>query len=57
MRTRKPIPSDAILRALEAVDQDVDEAAKVFEVSARTLRRRMAEYGIKPRLRYEKEAA
>lgn len=53
MRTRKPISREALLAALENADHDVDEAAKSFDVSGRTLRRRMAEYGIKPRVRYE----
>ena len=53
MRTRKPISREALLAALVAAEHDVDEAAKSFEVSGRTLRRRMAEYGIKPRVRYE----
>lgn len=53
MRTRTPISREALMEALERADHDVDEAAKAFEVSGRTLRRRMAEYGIKPTLRYE----
>ena len=54
MRTRKPISREDLLVALDNADHDVDEAAKSFEVSGRTLRRRMAEYGIKAKgPRYE----
>lgn len=54
MRTKKPISRDDLMRSLEASKHDVDKAAAVFGVSGRTLRRRMAEYGIKPSgIRYE----
>lgn len=57
MRTRKPISRDEILAALDATDHDVESAAVLLEVSGRTLYRRMAEYDIKARPRYEHTAA
>ena len=53
MRPRTPIARDQILAALDATDHDVDGAAALLQVSARTLYRRMAELGIKKSDRYE----
>ncbi len=53
MRTRQPISREELMAALVAAEHDVERAAQTFDVSGRTLRRRMAEYGIKPRVRYE----
>lgn len=57
MRTRKPLSREQILSALEATGHKVEEAGALLGVSGRTLRRRMAEYGMKPRVRYELEEA
>jgi transcriptional regulator of acetoin/glycerol metabolism len=57
MRTRTQLDPDAIVAALNASEGDVDVAAKELGVSARTLYRRMADHGIKPQVRYEREAA
>ena len=57
MRTRRPISAIDILRSLEACKGDVDKAAAQLGVSARTLYRRMAEFGIKSRLDYRVDAA
>jgi transcriptional regulator of acetoin/glycerol metabolism len=60
MRQRKPITRDAILTALDETDHDVETAARLLEVSGRTLYRRMREYGIQRTDRYvlgEREAA
>jgi DNA-binding NtrC family response regulator len=57
MPTRKELSADTILVALRASDEDVDEAGKLLGVTPRTLQRRMAELGIRARIRYELEAA
>ena len=53
MRPRTHISTDRILAALDAHQGNVEAAAVELGVSSRTLYRRMAEYGIKPRVRYE----
>lgn len=53
MRPRTPITREQILHALDAADHDVERAGALLGVSGRTLRRRMAEYGIKRSDRYE----
>lgn len=57
MPTRKTITPDAILVALRATDEDVAAAARLLNVTERTLQRRMAEVGIRARIRYELEEA
>lgn len=62
MRPRTPITSEQIIRALAYSQGNVEVAAELLraegvEVSGRTLRRRMADYGIKARTRYELDAA
>jgi transcriptional regulator with PAS, ATPase and Fis domain len=57
MPTRKTLTADAILVALRASDEDVEAAANLLNVTERTLQRRMAELGIRARIRYEQEAA
>ena len=57
MRRRKPITRDQVLAALDSADHDVEAAARVLEVSGRTLYRRMAELGIKRSDRYEAATA
>lgn len=60
MRPRTPLTAEQIVAALEGAEGDVEAAARILRVSGRTLYRRMAEYGIKPRVRYvlgEREAA
>ena len=53
MPTRKSLTADVILLALRASAEDVDAAAVLLQVNTRTLRRRMAELGIRARIRYE----
>lgn len=53
MPTRKTLTPDAILVALRATDEDVEAAAALLNVNVRTLQRRMAEVGIRARIRYE----
>jgi transcriptional regulator of acetoin/glycerol metabolism len=53
MRTRAPLTAAQILEALERAGGDLPAAARELGVSDRTLYRRMAEYGIRARLRYE----
>lgn len=59
MRRRKQITPEQILAALEASDHDVEAAAALIRAeigesfSSRTLRRRMADYGITRSGRYE----
>lgn len=57
MPTRKTITADAILVALRATNEDVAAAARLLNVTERTLQRRMAEVGIRARIRYELEEA
>jgi transcriptional regulator with GAF, ATPase, and Fis domain len=57
MPTRKRLSTDAILVALRASEEDVERAAHLLEVTPRTLQRRMAELGIRARIRYEVEVA
>lgn len=57
MPTRKTLSPDAILVALRAANEDVAEAALLLNVTERTLQRRMAEVGIRARIRYELEEA
>ena len=63
MRTRVPITAEQIVRALNAADGDLKVAVALvnaetgWPVSERTLRRRMADYGIKPTVRYQVKAA
>ena len=57
MRPRTPITAEQIVKALATTKGDVEAAASLLNVSGRTLYRRMAEYGIKPQVRYELEAA
>jgi DNA-binding NtrC family response regulator len=56
MRTRIPITNDQVTAALNDSDGDVKDAADRLGVSERTLRRRMRDYGIKARVRYEEAA-
>lgn len=57
MPTRKTLSADAILVALRASDEDVEAAAALLDVNLRTLQRRMAELGIRARIRYELSGA
>lgn len=57
MPTRKTLSADVILLALRACDEDVEAAAVLLQVTTRTLQRRMAELGIRARIRYEVAAA
>lgn len=57
MRTRIPITPEQVTEALNAADGDVEAAADRLGVSARTLRRRIREYGLKPRVQYEAAVA
>ncbi len=53
MTTRKALSADVILVALRASDEDVEAASRLLDVNPRTLQRRMAELGIRARVRYE----
>lgn len=53
MRPKTPITREQVLTALDAADHDVEKAGELLGVSGRTLRRRMAEYGIRRADRYE----
>lgn len=58
MRPRTPITIDQVVTALNYSQGDIEVAADLLRtmgvpVSGRTLRRRIAEYGIKPRIQYE----
>jgi translation elongation factor EF-Ts len=58
MRHRTPVTAEQLLAALEHTNGDVEAAAEYLRsvgitVSGRTFYRRMAEYGIKPRVQYE----
>jgi translation elongation factor EF-Ts len=62
MRPRTPVTPEQIVAALDFSQGDIEAAAaqlrtKGVEVSGRTLRRRMAEFGIKARVSYEAEQA
>ena len=57
MPTRRTLTPDMILVALRATDEDVEAAARLLNVTPRTLQRRMAEVGIRARIRYELETA
>ena len=57
MPTRKTLSADVILLALRASNEDPDAAATLLNVTTRTLQRRMAELGIRARVRYEIAAA
>lgn len=60
MRTRKPITEPEVIHTLAVCRGDVEEAADMLGVSARTLYRRMAEFGIRRHATvatYEKSAA
>ena len=57
MRPRTPLTAEQIIAALERSGGDVDAAAVLLETSARTLYRRMDEYGIKRQRRYEQAPA
>lgn len=58
MRTRVPITAKQIVDALNASDGDLTAAVKLINkatgwpVSERTVRRRMADFGIKSSVRY-----
>lgn len=53
MPTRKHLSAETILVALRASDEDVEAAARLLNVTPRTLQRRMAELHIRARIRYE----
>jgi transcriptional regulator with GAF, ATPase, and Fis domain len=53
MPTRKRYTAAEILEALAASNHDVLAAATSLGMTERTLQRRMAELGIKARIRYE----
>ena len=57
MPTRKTLSPETILVALRATNEDVEAAARLLNVTVRTLQRRMAEVGIRARIRYELEEA
>ena len=57
MRTRIPITPEQVTEALNAADGDVEAAAARLGVSARTLRRRIRDFGLKPRVQYTSAAA
>jgi transcriptional regulator with GAF, ATPase, and Fis domain len=50
---RADYTADAIMVALKASDHDVARAARLLDVTERTLQRRMAALGIRARVRYE----
>ncbi len=56
MRTRIPLSHEQVTAALNDSDGDVKDAATRLGISERTLRRRMRDYGIKARVRYEEAA-
>lgn len=56
MRTRIPLTPEQITEALNATG-DQEQAADQLGVSARTLRRRIKEYEIKARVRFEQAEA
>lgn len=53
MPTRKRYTAAEILESLAASNHDVYAAATALGLTERTLQRRMAELGIKARIRYE----
>ena len=57
MPTRKRYTAAEILEALAASNHDVEAAATSLGLTARTLQRRMAELGIRARIRYEAASA
>jgi len=57
MRTRTPITAQEILGTLSVCRGNLREAADLLGVSERTLYRRMAEFGIKPKRTYEQADA
>lgn len=56
MPTRKRFTAIEILEALAASNHDVEAAATALGMTERTLQRRMAELGIKARIKYEQAA-
>jgi transcriptional regulator of acetoin/glycerol metabolism len=54
MRPRTPITAEEILGTLSVSRGNLREAADLLGISERTLYRRMAEFGIKPRRSYER---
>jgi transcriptional regulator with GAF, ATPase, and Fis domain len=56
MPTRKRYAATEILAALRRSDEDVAKAADDLQMTERTLQRRMAELGIRARIRYEAES-
>ncbi len=57
VRSRTPITAEEILGTLNVCRGNLREAADMLGISERTLYRRMAEYGIKPRRSYERVEA
>lgn len=57
MRTRRDLSPTEIESALEAHSGNVKAAAEFLGVSERTLYRRMAEFSIRAKVRYVREAA
>ena len=53
MPTRKSLNADEIMDALRLANDDVELAAIDLGMTVRTLQRRMAELGIRARIRYE----
>jgi transcriptional regulator with GAF, ATPase, and Fis domain len=53
MPTRKQLTKDEILAALDEWEHDIQATAAALGHSERTLQRRMAELGIRARIRYE----
>ncbi len=56
MRPRTPITAEEILGTLSICRGNLREAADMLAISERTLYRRMAEFGIKPKVSYERVA-
>lgn len=55
MRTRIKLEADEIVATLKQTQGDVEQAAELLDVSARTLYRRMRDYGIRARVQYDVE--
>lgn len=55
MRTRIPIESEQIVAALNESNGDMKAAARLLEISDRTLYRRMADFGIRAKVEFQAE--
>lgn len=57
MRTPIPLTPEQVTRALNDANGDIERAATALGVSAKTLKRRIKQFALKPRVRYESAPA